>query len=337
MLHRPRLSTLAVIAALVLLSTPVGATGATITYLPDLGGYAFAYAVNNQNAVVGTVLNEANNLSSAALWRDSALTVLGTLGGSTATAYDINDHGQVVGTSLLPGDTRSTAFLWENGQMTDLGCLPRSVSCEALAINNAGEIVGVNISADQSEQAVKWSGGRIINLTPTRRATGRAFAINDAGVVGGYVQRADGTPLATIWDGKRAESFDAFGWAVVREINNAGSFLIEQYTTDEVRSSAYYLVRGEQTIDVTDQNGSYFVAEALNNRDQLSGRLLDFVDGTVVQRIVVWDQGQLREAEPLPDPYRSGYTSDLNDTGYQVGAVSTESGAKAVLWAPTTP
>src|SRR5215216_1182672 len=49
----------------------------------------------------------------------SAITDVGSMGGTNASAGDINDFGQIVGSSTVAADP-SRAFLWENGATTEL-------------------------------------------------------------------------------------------------------------------------------------------------------------------------------------------------------------------------
>jgi probable HAF family extracellular repeat protein len=91
----------------------------------------------------------------AVLWRDGAITNLGTLPGeSCSNAYFVNSLGQIVGTSedrtscVIP--TGEHAFLWEHpGPMVDLNTLiPSGSSLQlvfAFAINDRGEIAGAGV------------------------------------------------------------------------------------------------------------------------------------------------------------------------------------------------
>jgi probable HAF family extracellular repeat protein len=112
----------------------------TMRDLGSLGGgseRSVAYDINERGQVVGVSYIKGHSFDQgfvrhAFLWSNGVMTDLGTLGslGQTSFAYGINDSGQVVGT------TESHAFVWHKGTMVDLGL------GKALAINNAGEIVG---------------------------------------------------------------------------------------------------------------------------------------------------------------------------------------------------
>jgi probable HAF family extracellular repeat protein len=120
------------------------ATGTTV--LPALGGAnSYAFGINNAGQVVGSAQTSAGYLN-AFLWSAGAMRSLGTLGGYASYAYGINDSAQVVGYSWTSGDTATHAFLYKDGILYDLNSLLGANSdwtlSQALAINNAGQIVG---------------------------------------------------------------------------------------------------------------------------------------------------------------------------------------------------
>ena len=92
---------------------------------------------------------------------------MGTLGGLNSDAYGLNNRGQVVGFSEM-ADYAVHAFLWDaDTGMTDIGTIADYWGREALAINTAGQVIGV-VYDDQ--------GG---NMRPFLYADGVMHDLND--------------------------------------------------------------------------------------------------------------------------------------------------------------
>jgi probable HAF family extracellular repeat protein len=118
-----------------------------VVYLPTGGS---ANAINEQNLIVGTSANSSSEPAFAFLYDGVTVQNLGTLGGARSGANDINELNEVVGYSET--STGNHAFLWD-GAMQDLNDLisdPDWVLESALAINEAGEIVGAGLLNGES-------------------------------------------------------------------------------------------------------------------------------------------------------------------------------------------
>lgn len=151
--------------------------GGNFTVIGDYGESGRAYAVNENNQVVGGITFNAFLLSG------DTMTILGSLGGSGAVAYDINDAAtpNVIGVSNSTQNQRR-GFLWRPGVMFDLDVLPGADFSIARAINNRGQIVG-----QSGEQAVLWQNGemREINryLNPNAPRMRNALDIDKRGKI----------------------------------------------------------------------------------------------------------------------------------------------------------
>lgn len=131
-----------------------------------------AHAINDSSQVVGWTLGPGTQR--AFLYENGSLTDLGTLGGTASFAYAINNLGQVAGDSWLNNSSLSdTAFIYSNGMMTALGDLGSYPAIQALAINDAGQVVGY-------AGAVSTGGP-----TVTRGFLYRAGSLTDLGDFGG--------------------------------------------------------------------------------------------------------------------------------------------------------
>ena len=111
----------------------------------DIGEF-IPRAIDAQGRMVGARPNLNTDLiySERAAWWDGATLVdLPAYMGSTwSIAHDINGAGRIVGSALAAGARRPAAVLWEGGAAIDLGTLGGS-SAQALAINDAGDVVGI--------------------------------------------------------------------------------------------------------------------------------------------------------------------------------------------------
>ena len=135
-----------------------------VSDLPGLGGTSNGgNSINDQTWVAG-YSRLPNRDRHAALWRNSALTDLGTLGGpnSSVTWNVKNTAGIIVGISQtadpqLLGESWSSAafystpnnvgyinlgFVWQNGQMRGLPNFPGGNNGFATGANNLGQVVG---------------------------------------------------------------------------------------------------------------------------------------------------------------------------------------------------
>ncbi len=109
---------------------------------------SFAAAISDRGAVVGKVTFDSAGiqLTRAALWDGSAVTLLGTLGGRASWAVAISSTGWVVGGSTTAsGDVHP--FRWRSGVMEDLGGsgefdTGREVSWEGDFVDDQGRVAG---------------------------------------------------------------------------------------------------------------------------------------------------------------------------------------------------
>ena len=90
----------------------------------------------------------------------------------------INQSGQVAGTT-----SSHKAALWSaQGGLREIDLLPGYTNSEAVALNNAGQVIGLAIDRRTNRrQAFTYKDGKLIVLSDGSRA----LAINDAGVIAG--------------------------------------------------------------------------------------------------------------------------------------------------------
>lgn len=169
-----------------------------------------ANGVNEVGQIVGIVRDRAF------VWSDGEMTLLPTLGGSSAEAMAIDDAGWVVGFSYTPHDSAQHAFLWRDGVMIDLGTLGGTVS-EALDINNAGWVVGAStLAGDSTTHPFLWRNGAMIDLAAPESRNSRAHGINELGQVVGVNDSG-----AFVWQGGTSTLLPGAN-AVAHDINESG-------------------------------------------------------------------------------------------------------------------
>jgi probable HAF family extracellular repeat protein len=145
-----------------------GATSLLPTLSGDIG--VLPYAINNHDVAAGKSFGTGTPHLSAVDWTSGSVASLG-LGGNQSWASAINDNGLIIGQCDTGG------FLWDAGSLSYYdGYL--------YAINNNGEIVGVNYTASLVKN------GQLFNLNdliaPGSLSTlSAAYAINDNGDIAG--------------------------------------------------------------------------------------------------------------------------------------------------------
>lgn len=153
--------------------------------LGSLGGAMnnLAFALNNQDQVVGISDLQGDSAAHAFLWQAGAMTDLGTLrpNDTFALAESINDRGDVVGFSCGPVDCRG--FVWRYGKMIDVNSfLPQN---SLLLITNAADI---NSCGEIAIQALDQTTGEDVAAVLIPNQCGGPEATAEAGAVQHYVR-----------------------------------------------------------------------------------------------------------------------------------------------------
>jgi probable HAF family extracellular repeat protein len=160
----------------------------------DLGtpDYSDAYAVNDNDEVVGAFTNKEGQLR-AFVWRRGVIT---ELPGENAGAHGINNKGVIVGLTLV-GGTSYRGVVWRNGKLTELG----GGFEDAVAVNDDGVIIGNG--GRPLNHGVSWKNGTTTRLRPlatsgTWSDYTFAKAINNRGEIIGQSANTTGEESA-IW------------------------------------------------------------------------------------------------------------------------------------------
>ena len=140
----------------------------------------------------------------AVIWRDGAITDIGSLGGDIndfVSPQGMNEAGQVVGTSDNELGLRE-AFVWDGIAMRPLQNLGDRRGT-AFAINDLGDITGILVDEFQISQPVLWRRGTEVVLLPVVNHSSPTpaypLAINDEGIIVGSLETQSRDTHAAAW------------------------------------------------------------------------------------------------------------------------------------------
>ena len=240
--------------------------------------------------------------------------------GSFGRASAINSDGVVVGLS------GSTAAMWDRSTLLDLGSWPGDASSEALAINDAGVIVGASWSAGYQPHAVVWSQGQVFDLgTLAGGSESMALAINERGQAAGWSATADGARHAVQWDldsGQVTDLGTAGGaGAGATGINDNGVVVGWIETSDGTLHAAVF-DQGESFTDL----GEHSLALAINASGLVAG-IARAEDGN--DHAVVWEDERLVDLDPDGS---SSQATAINGECIVVGSTARSGSDTAARW-----
>jgi probable HAF family extracellular repeat protein len=270
-------------------------------------------AINDLGHVAGVRGGFFSPTAQAVIWREGVSTNLGTLGGPTSQAVAINEHDVVVGSSTTSSG-KVHGFLWD-GTMHDLG--PDFVPS---AINDAGQMVGspyghANTLFRDGDQTVGMGGCNSSGLNNLGQAVGQ------------WLRPPDDEPNVCMWDGEvhDLDLDDARG----TDINDRGEVV---GIVDHLTSRAFHLRNG-QRIPLQNLGGETSRASAISESGVVVGSSSEVEDDDRAPTFpVVWNEGIVTK---LSQEY--GRASDINSSGWIVGAITPEVGVvppRGVLWRP---
>jgi probable HAF family extracellular repeat protein len=197
-------------------------------------------SINRNGLVAGTVRVGLYDRAATYNTTTGALTVLPTLGGTSARGSDINSAGYVVGSSdTLAGDNRP--FLWnpKTNAITNLGSLGGGYG-NAFSLNDNGYVVGESFTAGGQSHAFIWSAktGLMKDLGTLGGPYSAAYSINSAGyVVGSAFNKTDGG-RAFIWNPATNKMTDlgvlpGKNLSVANDINDSNVVVGDSFTASD--------------------------------------------------------------------------------------------------------
>jgi len=258
--------------------------------------------VNNSGQVAGSTEDRA------AVWsRKDGLRELPLPSGfSSARASGLNEQGDVVGHATKGDSGEPRAFEYSHGKAVMLSA-SRS---QAVAINNAGEIVG----EENPSGPALWRKDRATHLGAC--CGGKALAINSHGQVVGQLSDHQGRYRAFLWDAKGGfqNIGSSEGYSSALAINDAGHILIQAF------SAGVFLHESAKDTPLPLSPNSANRPMALSNCDVVVGA---FGPSSDYNHAFAWDKKYgLRDLNTVVDS-GSGWilrmATDINDAGEIVG------------------
>ena len=279
-----------------------------VTDIGTLGGtFTEANALNNKGWVVGDATLPGDTALHAILWRNGALTDLGTLGGPNSNAvFPLNERGEIGGVAEtstpdpLGEDFCSFGdhliclpYLWQRGVMTPLPTLGGG-SGNAKEINNRGQVVGFaeNTTPDPTCVApqvlhfkpVLWEKGQIQELpTFPGDPDGVALVINDNGQAAGasgncHKDSPEEDFHALLWTHGTVIDLGNLGGTMnnlSQDINNQGQVVGFSNLPGDTTTHAFFWQNGVMT-DLGTLPGDFSsFAAGINGKGQVVGTSLD--------------------------------------------------------------
>jgi probable HAF family extracellular repeat protein len=196
----------------------------------------------------------------------------------TEWGADINDAGVVVGTAQTSQIVGNRGFVAVGTTMTPLPVLAGAdpeLSAGAVAINNAGQVVGFSPTATGVPHAVLWSAAGVIqDLGTLGGTTSEAVDINASGqVIGRSLIAGDLATHFFLWSsGTGMQDLNTMLGPItgVVEINDAGQ-IIGTYTAAGGASHAFLYTPGSGLRDLGTLGGATSAPTGLNNNGQVVG------------------------------------------------------------------
>lgn len=273
--------------------------------------------VNNQNQVTG-IFNTGipdpngedfcgfaagaggtNDVCLPFVWQKGFLSPLPTIGGNNGAAGQVNSRGEIAGIAETPiPDPCSPVYLqieaviWQRGRVRMLRPLPGDAVGNAIAINDAGDAVGVTGCVTGNLHAVLWRGGRPVDLGNLGGVTGNiALGVNNRlQVVGQSDLVGDAIHHGFLWqNGIMTDlgSLPGLPTSFANAINTRGQVVgfSEDASADEFPASPWIWEDGVMTDLNTLVSGNcpWFLHEALgiNDAGQIVGHAINKVTGEI--------------------------------------------------------
>lgn len=298
------------------------------------GDLSWGNGLNTAGDVAG--LSVVGSTSRAVLWRSGqAPRDLGNVSAERGRLFDteafgLNDVGQVVGRGFTQtrAGTVSQGFVWRGGAMQRLTGANTEAESSAIAINNAGNVVGLATTGGVLRATV-WLQGHPVPVGPATDNLAVAIDINERDQVVGYA--VGNTTPATAFSWQAGVTTLLPGLAAnaptyARGLNDKGQ--VVGVASDGLRYDAVTWIGGAVQRLPGVAAAFESVAMDLNNAGQVVGYKRDSEVGETTA--MLWMNGSAFEANTLPGVAGTGWritnANDVNDAGAITGLALDSSG-----------
>jgi probable HAF family extracellular repeat protein len=252
-------------------------------------------------------------------------------------------------------------FQWQKGVLTDLGALPGLNSSGPNWMNAEGVVTGISqtglidpLSGTPEYDAVIWKDGQIINLGTLGGNFSYANAINDRGQVAGFALNTipdsfglgdlcENGPFptqmrASLWTGEAIQDLGTLGGpdSCALWLNQSGQAAGHSFTDSTLNpltgfpSVHPFLWDHGTMLDVGTLGGTFGLANAINNRGDVVGRMN--LAGDLTAHPYLWREGTLKDLGTLGGTF--GQATSVNDAREIVGGATNQNDQAflAFLW-----
>lgn len=254
----------------------------------------------------------------------------------------MNNAGVVTGNTMVEGFSHAAAFASGTG-LTDLGAPGSDRFAFAEAINDAGQVVGTHVGADDliQRRAFIYSGGSMTDIGTLGGVENYAMDINASGQVAGYSHTASGNMHAYVYSNGQMTDL---GPLVSATFNGAETFAAALNDRGDVVGFAQvpdtggtqghaFLYAGGSMHDLGTLGGTISTANDINERGQIVG--YSRMAGTDAGHAFIYENGVMSDL----NRYASGgwtltQAEAINENGdiLGIGTLNGESHTFLLTW-----
>jgi probable HAF family extracellular repeat protein len=327
------------------LVTKRAAAAVSVTDLGTLGGLnSDATALNDNGQVVGEAQNAAGSYHAFSWTPGGGMVDIGTLSGlgGDSNAVGVDANGEVAGNASTPDGSVSHAFFWTSGSgIHDLGTFGGPSSL-AIAISEAGQVVGWAATASGYDHAFSWTeAGGLVDLGALGGAGSNAMAVNGSGeVVGDWLPflpgGGSGPARAFSWTatGGMVDLGNLGGGANVTGVNDSGQVVGQSGTTGNTAVHAFSWTPAGGMTDIGTLGGTDSTVTDINDSGLVTGWA--YLPGDATYHAFAWSAaGGMVDLGTLGGSYSQAVAVNSNGAVVGYSTLAGDTSTHAFSWTPT--